>query len=209
MKSWDTTTFIVPLGVAAHLLAWGIPKERIVELDWWADTHVGDLDIVCSPARHASGRTVWDKDATLWSGWALIGPRHRAYYSGDTGLFPAMKEIGAKLGPFDVTLIEVGQYNAAWPDWHIGPEQAVTASQWLQGRVLIPVHWGLFTLAGHTWTEPIERVVAAGQAQGTTVLTPRPGQSVEPEAPVGIERWWPTLPFKTGAEDPIHSTQVD
>jgi L-ascorbate metabolism protein UlaG (beta-lactamase superfamily) len=208
MKDWDTA-FVVPLGVGAHLASWGIPEARIVELDWWERTRVGQLEVVCVPARHASGRTGLDKDATLWAGWALVGPRHRAYYSGDTGLFPAMKDIGERLGPFDVTLIEVGQYHRAWPDWHIGPEQAVLAHQMLRGRVLLPVHWGLLSLAAHGWTEPIERVLAAAGQSGQAVVVPRPGQSVEPSAPPAAERWWPSLPWKTGAQDPIVSTQMN
>jgi len=208
MKDWDTT-FIVPLGVGAHLVSWGVPEARIVELDWWERTRVGGLEVVVTPARHASGRTVIDKDATLWAGFALLGPQHRVYYSGDTGLFPAMKDIGARLGPFDVTLIEVGQYHSAWPDWHIGPEQAVLAHQMLRGRVLLPVHWGLFGLAFHGWTEPIERVLAAAGQAGQSVLVPRPGQSVEPEAPPAFERWWPELPWNTAAQDPIVSTKLN
>jgi L-ascorbate metabolism protein UlaG (beta-lactamase superfamily) len=119
-----------------------------------------------------------------------------------------MKDIGERLGPFDVTLIEVGQYHSAWPDWHIGPEQAVQAHQLLRGRALLPVHWGLFTLAYHGWTEPIERVLAEARRTGVQVLVPRPGQSVEPQAAPPLERWWPQLPWKTGAEDPIVSTQL-
>nr|WP_228530668.1 MULTISPECIES: MBL fold metallo-hydrolase [Myxococcaceae] len=207
MKDWDTT-FVVPLGVGAHLAAWGVPEAHIVELDWWERTRVRGLEIVATPARHASGRTGLDKDRTLWAGYALVGPQHRAFYSGDTGLFPAMRDIGERLGPFDLTLIEVGQYNRAWPDWHIGPEQAVQAHQQLRGRVLLPVHWGLFALAAHGWTEPIERVLAAAHRSGQRVLVPRPGQSVEPAAPPPFERWWPRLPFKTAQQDPIVSTQL-
>ncbi|QRK10448.1 MBL fold metallo-hydrolase [Archangium violaceum] len=207
MKDWDTT-FVVPLGVGAHLAAWGVPEARIVELDWWEHTRVRGLDITATPARHASGRTGLDKDATLWAGFALHGPAHRAFYSGDTGLFPAMKDIGARLGPFDVTMIEVGQYHSAWPDWHIGPEQAVLAHRMLQGRVLLPVHWGLFTLAAHGWTEPIERVLAAAEEGNDMVVVPRPGQSIEPGAPAPLERWWPNLPWDTAAQHPIVSTQL-
>jgi L-ascorbate metabolism protein UlaG (beta-lactamase superfamily) len=208
MKDWNTR-FIVPLGVGAHLAYWGIPPERITELDWWEQTRVGALGVVCTPARHASGRTVFDKDATLWAGYALLGPKHRVFFSGDTGLFPAMKDIGERLGPFDLTMIEVGQYHQAWPDWHIGPEQAVLAHRLLRGRALLPVHWGLFTLALHGWTEPVERVLAAARAAQDTVLVPRPGQSIEPEAPPALERWWPEVPWVAGAEDPIVSSQMN
>jgi L-ascorbate metabolism protein UlaG (beta-lactamase superfamily) len=209
MKDWPTT-FVVPLGIGAHLAYWGVPESRIVEVDWWDRTRVGGLEIVCVPARHASGRTmVFDRDGTLWAGYAFIGARHRAYFSGDTGLFPGMRDIGARLGPFDVTMIEVGQYHRAWPDWHIGPEQAVLAHGMVRGRVLLPMHWGLLQLAPHGWTEPIERALAAGKAAGAVIVTPRPGGSVEPEAPPAAARWWPPLPWVTAAQDPIRSTKVN
>jgi L-ascorbate metabolism protein UlaG (beta-lactamase superfamily) len=207
-ERWERTMFVVPLGIGAHLAYWGVPEARIVELDWWQHTRVGDLEITCTPARHASGRMVIDNDSKLWSGWALRGARHRVYYSGDTGLFPAMRDIGARLGPFDLTLIESGQYGRGWPDWHLGPEQAVRAHRLVRGRVMLPVHWGKLVLAYHGWTEPIERVLAAAAVTGVSVLAPRPGQSVEPEAPPARERWWPHVPWKTAAEEPIASTQT-
>ena len=202
MKDWRTV-FVVPLGVGAHLAYWGIPESRIVELDWWDRTQVGGIEIVCTPARHASGRTLFDNDAKLWAGYALIGPKHRVFFSGDTGLFPALADIGDRLGPFDVTMIEVGQYDVAWPDWHMGPERAVMAHEMVRGRVLLPVHWGLLTLAYHGWTEPMERVLAAAQKRGVPVLTPKPGELVEPDLSPVTGRWWPAEPWKTAEEAPL------
>ena len=199
-------TFIVPLGVGAHLEYWGVPKERIVELDWWETACIGSLRVTSTPARHASGRVLLDKDFTLWSGYALTGPAHRVYFSGDTGMQAAFADIAERLGPFDASLIEIGEYNANWPDWHIGPEQAVAAHRIVNGGVLIPVHWGLFNLAPHTWTEPVERVLAAAADAGVTVATPRPGESVEPSAPLATARWWPELPWSRADETPIVST---
>jgi L-ascorbate metabolism protein UlaG (beta-lactamase superfamily) len=208
MKDWDTT-FVAPLGVGAHLAYWGVPAERIVELDWWDRTTVGGIELVCTPARHASGRHLFDQNHTLWAGWAFLGDSHRVYFSGDTGLFPAMRDIGERLGPFDLTMIEAGAYGQAWPDWHIGPEQAVRAHQIVGGEVFLPIHWGLFNLAYHGWTEPIERSVAAADAAGVTIVAPRPGQSFEPAAPPPVERWWPDVPWRDAAAYPIVSTQVD
>ncbi|MCA9651944.1 MAG: MBL fold metallo-hydrolase, partial [Myxococcales bacterium] len=148
MKDWDTT-FIAPLGVGAHLAYWGVPEERIVELDWWQEHALGDLRLVATPARHASGRQLLDQDRTLWAGYALQGPDHRVFFSGDTGLFPAMREIGERLGPFDVAMIEVGAYGQAWPDWHLGPEQALRAHRMTKGDLFVPIHWGLWNLANH------------------------------------------------------------
>ncbi len=205
-----TLLFVAPLGVGAHLKRCGVPAAQIVELDWWQSRAFGDLVLWATPARHASGRAlIFDEGATLWAGYAFLGARHRVYYSGDTGLSPALKLVGDRLGPFDLTMIEVGQYDRAWPDWHLGPEQAVEAHLRVRGAVMLPVHWGLFALASHGWTEPIERALAAGHNAGAVVITPRPGQSVEPTEERPQERWWPELPWRTGAEDPIVADHAD
>ena len=207
MRSWKNV-FIVPLGVGAHLARWGIPPERIVELDWWQSTRVGALTVTLVPARHASGRLNAQSDLTLWGGFALVGDRHRVYYSGDTGLSDAMTEIGRRFGPFDVAMIEAGQYDADWPDWHLGPEQSVLSAQRVHAKALIPVHWGLFRLAHHGWTEPVERASVAAQCAGLPLLTPRPGQPIEPTAlrPGDSQRWWPQTPWATAAQKPIVAT---
>jgi L-ascorbate metabolism protein UlaG (beta-lactamase superfamily) len=204
MAGWDTR-FVVPLGLGARLQGFGIAASRITELDWWARTRVKGVEIVCVPARHASGRSLFDKDRTLWAGFAYLGASHRVYFSGDTGEFRGLDDIG-RLGPFDLTLIECGEYGQAWPDWHLGPEQAVEAHQRVQGRAMLPIHWGTFKLAPHGWTEPVERLLAAARPAGVRVLTPRPGESVEPGLAGEPARWWPDLPWKTAEEVPIRAT---
>jgi len=202
--------FIAPLGIGAHLKRWGVPAAQIVELDWWQSRAFGELVLWATPARHASGRVlIFDDGATLWAGYAFLGARHRVYYSGDTGLFPGLKTVGERFGPFDLTMIEIGQYDRSWPDWHLGPEQAVEAHLRVRGAVMLPVHWGLFALASHGWTEPIERALVAGHNAGVVVITPRPGQSVEPTEERPQERWWPELPWRTGAQDPIVADHAD
>ena len=200
--------YAVPLGVGAHLEHWGVPAERIQERDWWGEITVGDLTLVATPARHASGRslTFSDQDKTLWSGWAIIGPEHRAYYSGDTAMFPELEDIGERLGPFDATMIETGAYNPLWVDVHMGPEQAVVAHDLVRGKLLIPVHWGTFDLSMHNWTEPVERTLAAAEKAGVRVSVPRPGQSLEPSNAPTVARWWPAVPWKTAEETPVLST---
>src|SRR5580698_553652 len=202
-------TFVAPLGVGAHLQRWGVPAAQIVELDWWDSRTFGDLTLSAVPARHASGRMLFDDGAKLWTGYALLGARHRVYYSGDTGLFPGLRAIGERLGPFDLTMIEIGQYDRAWPDWHLGPEQAIEAHRRVRGAVMLPVHWGLFALASHGWTEPIERALTAARDAGAVVITPRPGQSVEPTVERPQEPWWPALPWRTAAEYPIVADHAD
>ena len=139
--------FVVPLGVGSHLESWGVAPERITELDWWGEVAVGvdsaPVRLVATPARHFSGRSLGDRDQTLWAGWALVGPEHRVFYSGDTALAPEFAEVGQRLGPFDMTLIESGAYNAAWADVHLGPEQAVAVHQ----IGVNPVWWTIFQLS--------------------------------------------------------------
>lgn len=197
--------FVVPLGVGAHLAYWGIAPELIIELDWWERMRVDGLELVATPARHFSGRGL-RADATLWSGWALIGEHRRVYYSGDTAMFEGFAQIGERLGPFDATFIEVGAYDAMWADVHLGPEQAVQAHVHVRGGVFFPVHWGTFDLALHSWVEPVERVLAAAAPLGVRVVTPKPGDSIDPLAPPEPSRWWPPVPWKTAAEAPVVSS---
>lgn len=202
------TQWFVPLGVGAHLEAWGMPAERIVELDWWQRFELGGLRIICTPSRHFSGRSFGDQNATLWAGWAVQGPNHSLFYSGDTALHEDFRRIGNELGPFDLTLIESGAYSALWPDVHLGPEQAVIAHQLVQGGLLMPVHWGSFNLALHGWTEPVERLLVAAQNAQVRVAVPRPGGSVEPANGSFVDRFWPVLPWQEAAEAPAWSTGV-
>jgi L-ascorbate metabolism protein UlaG (beta-lactamase superfamily) len=198
--------FVVPLGIGAHLQYWGVPAAKIRELDWWGQTRVGEIELTATPARHFSGRWLGDADKTLWAGWSLRGPRHRVYYSGDTAMFPGFKEIGARLGPFDATLIEVGAYDRMWADVHLGPEQAVQAHRDVQGKLMLPVHWGTFNLALHAWTEPVERLLVAAARASVNVVVPRPGESIEPSNPPPPAPWWPKVPWHTAAEHPVVSS---
>lgn len=200
--------YVVPLGVGSHLEAWGISPECIVELDWWGEVSIGELRLIATPARHFSGRSVLmaDQNKTLWSGWAMISPKHRVYYSGDTAMFPGFANIGKRLGPFDLTMIETGAYSALWADVHLGPEQAMQAHVAAAGKVFMPVHWGTFDLALHGWTEPVERAIAAANELGIDIVVPKPGQSVEPPGVLELVRWWPAIPWQTAKDAPVVSS---
>jgi len=183
--------FFVPLGVGSHLERWGIPREKIRECDWWDEVEYGPLRFCCTPARHFSGRTLNDRNSTLWCSWAIIGPEARIFFSGDGGYGPHFKMIGDKYGPFDLTLMECGQYNELWSAIHMMPEQTVAAHMDLRGRVLLPIHWAAFTLAPHSWTDPIERATRAAARNNQQVTTPRIGQPViigDPDYPRSA--WW-------------------
>jgi L-ascorbate metabolism protein UlaG (beta-lactamase superfamily) len=186
----SSARFIVPLGVGAHLERWGVAPSRITELDWSESTTLGPLTLTATPARHFSGRGLTDGNHTLWASWSVAGPRHRVFHSGDTGPFNGFAAIGATHGPFDLTFIKIGAYGETWPDIHLTPEQAVEAHAKVRGRALLPIHWGTFNLAFHAWDEPAERVVAAAGANGTQLIMPRPGESVEPTNARPVEPWW-------------------
>lgn len=201
--------FLMPLGVGAHLRRWGVSPAQIVEVDWWEEFHLDDLTITATPARHFSGRGLVDHGQSLWTGYAFASPRHRVYYAGDTAMQDEFAAIGERLGPFDLSMMEVGAYNALWADVHLGPEQAIRGHQLVRGGVLLPIHWGLFDLALHGWTEPIERTLVAARQAAITVATPRPGESFELTAQIPVTRWWPELPWQTAVEAPLRSSGVD
>ncbi len=150
--------FYVPLGVSAHLIKWGIPSENIIELDWWDESQFEDLTLTCVPMRHFSGRGISDRYHTLWAGWVIKSPDHAVIHTGDSGYGDHFTEIGEKLGPFDLAMVECGQYNENWPYIHMMPEETVQASIDLKATYLLPIHWGRFNLALHSWTDPAERV---------------------------------------------------
>ncbi|MCT7657530.1 MBL fold metallo-hydrolase [Mycobacterium deserti] len=182
--------FVVPLGVGAHLRAWGIPETRIVELDWHESHQIDELTLVCTPARHFSGR-LFTRNTTLWASWAIVGPGHRAFFGGDTGYTKSFAEIGSAHGPFDLTLMPIGAYHPAWPDIHMNPEEAVRAhldvSDAASG-LLVPIHWATFRLAPHPWSEPVERLLQAAEAERVNVAVPKPGERVQPTSTT--EPWW-------------------
>jgi L-ascorbate metabolism protein UlaG (beta-lactamase superfamily) len=184
--------FFVPLGVGAHLRCWGIPDRRIVELDWGQSGSVDDLTLVCTPARHFSGRFV-SRNTTLWASWVMTGPQHRAYFAGDTGYTKSFAGIGAEHGPFDLTLLPVGAYNPLWRDIHMNPEEAVRAHLDISGAgrgLLVPIHWCTFRLAPHPWAEPVERLLDAAGHADVAVVVPRPGARVDPSRPRAFDAWW-------------------
>ncbi|HEY0126540.1 MAG TPA: MBL fold metallo-hydrolase, partial [Blastococcus sp.] len=185
----QTAPFVVPLGIGEHLRKWHVPEERIVELDWDETHRVGELALTCTEARHFSGR-YFHRDTTLWASWSIAGPRHRVFFGGDTGYTPAFAEIGARLGPFDLTLLPIGAYNDAWHAIHMDPEEAVRAHGDLGGRLLLPIHWATFNLAFHRWAEPVQRLLTAARRTGAPVVVPRPGERVDALHPPAPVDWW-------------------
>ncbi len=194
-----TRVFIVPLQVGARLEKWGIPREKIVELDWWEEILLeGKLRIAATPAQHFSGRGLTDRNKTLWASWVISGPAHNIFFSGDSGYFDGFKQIGRKYGPFDMTFLECGAYNTAWHPVHMFPEETVRAHLDLGGEILHPVHWATFNLSLHPWYEPMERLTAAAGKAGIKTVTPVVGATTVLGNPITATTWWrPVMPKAT------------
>jgi L-ascorbate metabolism protein UlaG (beta-lactamase superfamily) len=184
------TPFVTSLGVGAHLEAWGVAPGRITELDWWESAPVGALRFHAVPARHFSGRGFGTTNGTLWSSWVIETDRRRLFFSGDTGLTPEFADIGRRLGPFELVMLEVGAYHPAWGSIHLGPDNALIAHQLLGGGTLMPVHWGTFDLALHAWDEPAERLSVRASQTGARLVTPRLGRPIEPAHVERVDPWW-------------------
>jgi len=184
--------FFVPLGCSAHLIKWGIPEEKITELNWWEETKYQDLTVALTPSRHGSGRDPFSIDTTLWGGWVILGNKSRIYTSGDGGYGPHFKEIGNKYGPFDITLIEGAQYDQRWAEIHMLPEQAVQANLDVNGETMMLMHWGAFTLANHAWDKPIERALEEANERDMNIIAPMIGETVllNSELQMPSNSWW-------------------
>ncbi|MGI9551000.1 MAG: MBL fold metallo-hydrolase [Aurantibacter sp.] len=186
--------FYTPLAVGVHLKAWGVDQGRITELDWWQHTTHGDLEFICTPAQHFSGRKLGNRQSTLWSSWVIRSDSESIFFSGDSGYGPHFKEIGEKYGPFDFAMMECGQYNESWPDIHMFPEETVLAGVDVKAKAIMPIHWGAFKLALHSWTDPIERAKKKAEVLNAPLVTPEIGQSIAIDSlqePNNL--WWKKL----------------
>ena len=183
--------FFVPLGLGAHLKAWGVSNDKIEELDWWEATTYGPIQLVCTPAVHFSGRGLFDQAATLWASWVIKSGKESIFFSGDSGYGNHFKEIGERYGPFDIALMECGQYDPDWKNIHMFPEETAQAAIDVKSNLLVPIHWGCFKLANHTWTDPIERVTEKAKQLNMPLSTPRIGESIllkQQRYPISV--WW-------------------
>ncbi|ANE51579.1 MBL fold metallo-hydrolase [Flavisolibacter tropicus] len=181
---------ITGLGVGAHLEHWGYSPAQLVEKDWYEEETLDPGFVVhTAPARHFSGRR-FKRNETLWLSFVLITPTRRIYLGGDSGYDTHFKTIGDKFGPFDLVILENGQYDPAWKYIHMMPEETVQAAIDLKAKRLLPVHWSKFALANHSWREPAIRVQQEADRRHMPLLLPMIGEVVKQgklNAPVG---WW-------------------
>jgi L-ascorbate metabolism protein UlaG (beta-lactamase superfamily) len=168
--------YFVPLGVDKILINWGIDSDKIEIADWWDSFDNLGFQITYVPMRHFSGRGITGRNGTLWGGWAIKSEEYNILLGGDSSYGSHFKSIGDKLGPFDITFLECGQYNEAWRHAHQMPEESVQAHLDLKGDMLIPIHWGKFSLSIHPWYEPLERVRDAAKEKNVNLFAPVIGE---------------------------------
>jgi N-acyl-phosphatidylethanolamine-hydrolysing phospholipase D len=164
--------WIVPLRVGRYIRRWN--AREITELDWWQSVTIGAIRVTATPARHFSARTLWDRNESLWSGFAFEVAGKRVWYAGDTAYHPEFSRIGETCGPFDFVMIPIGAYEPRWfmRIVHVDPEEAVqiyrdvTAHPTAPLPLMLGVHWGTFRLTDEPMEEPPRRALECWQAAG-------------------------------------------
>lgn len=182
--------FVVPLGVGTHLKQWGISHSKIIEFDWWEENKIDGIQFIAAPSHHYSGRSIFDRNRSLWCSWIIKTNEFNVYFSGDSGYHSIFKEIGERFGPFDLTFLECGQYHEERAEFHMLPEQTVQAHLDLKGEFLMPIHWGAFNLSKHSWFESAERIAIASEGYQVKLITPKLGEMVEIGKVESFSRWW-------------------
>ncbi len=194
--------WITSIGVGKRLRKRGVPEGRITELDWTQTVDIAgenfgpSLSITSWPARHFSGRGIFDRFSTLWASFVIEGPKHRIYFGADSGTWPGFAGIAAQYDRFDLTMLEIGAFHPLWANIHLGPDGAADAFQQMGGAakagLLMPIHWGLFNLALHAWRQPIERLTEVAAAQNVPLWSPTPGVPTEvvTNQPMQSTEWW-------------------
>ncbi len=182
--------YFVALGLGRHLMDWGIDKNDITEFDWWENKLFANINITFTPSRHFSGRGLRDRFKSLWGGWTLKTENENIYFSGDGGFGNHFKEVGEKLGPFDFGFMECGQYNELWHLMHMYPEESVHAGMEAKVKMIMPVHWGAFSLAMHAWSDPVDRFVDEAIKCKINYIVPRLGDLIDLNQDASSIKWW-------------------
>ncbi len=184
---------ITGLGTGAHLEHWGFDTNLLIEKDWNEEIILDNGFVVnTTPSRHFSGRG-FKRNQSLWMSFVLATPSMKIFIGGDSGYDAHFKTIGENYGPFDLAIIECGQYNRYWKYIHLMPEETVQAGMELNTKKLLPVHWGKFTLSLHPWKEPVIRFKEAALNKNIEIITPLIGEKVDLSNSSPSVDWWKNL----------------
>ncbi|MEN2487244.1 MBL fold metallo-hydrolase [Flavobacterium sp. B11] len=188
-----TKKIITALGVGSHLEFWGFPSENIIEKDWYSTIKLDEnLTIHTAPSRHFSGRG-FKRCNTLWTSFILETKDFKMYLGGDSGYDSHFAAIGEKYGPFDIALIDNGQYNEKWKYIHNMPEDVIKAMKDLKAKRVFPVHSSKFALSLHSWDEPLNKVTELNRLSENPIslITPMIGEAVElKNDKQEFKQWW-------------------
>jgi L-ascorbate metabolism protein UlaG (beta-lactamase superfamily) len=167
------------LGVGKYLEKKGI--SNVTELDWWDETNMAPgLKLICTPAQHFSGRGTFDRDRTLWCGFAIMTVKGSIYYSGDTGFGEFFNEIAKRIGPVRLAFLPIGAYKPAWfmSPIHTSPSDAVEIHKIINSPGSIGMHFGTFPLADDSMEDPVNDLRLALEKEGisdTVFIAPKEG----------------------------------
>lgn len=183
-------TYICGLGVGEHLEHWGIPANKIIEKDWNETFTLGEFTVNTVPARHFSGRG-FKRNKSLWLSFALKTPTQNIFIGGDSGYDSHFKEIGEKFGPFDLSILENGQYDLKWRYIHMLPDEILIAAKELKTKKLFAVHSSKFSLSTHPWDEPLKKLIENNKEINLPIITPMIGEKVKlKDADQKYSNWW-------------------
>ncbi len=182
--------FICPRGLAEILTRWGVKAEKIRECTLGQSTEVAGLRLTCTPAQHFSGRSLWNRNETLWASWVIDSGDLKIFFSGDSGYFEGFRAIGEQHGPFDIVFMECGAYDVNWPAVHMQPEESIQAYRDVKGRTLVPIHNSTFCLARHAWNEPLARITKLAEQNNIHISTPQFGEALNMRQPHTTQAWW-------------------
>jgi Predicted Zn-dependent hydrolases of the beta-lactamase fold len=182
------------LGVGQYFEDWGYSPNKIVEKDWDETVSINDrFTIRTATAHHSSGRGL-SQNNTLWLSFIVMAPSMKLYLGGDGGYGTHFVEIGKKYGPFDLAVLENGQYNVAFHTIHLSPENVIQATNDLRAKRLLPVHSAKFVLERHPWDEPLKTITELAKKNRIPLVTPKIGELVVLNDTTRVfEQWWKGL----------------
>lgn len=180
----------LPLDNKKILSKWGIDSKKMKEFDWYEDFVFQDVQFSFCPTQHFSGRSLTDRDKSLWGSWAVISDKKKIYLSGDSGYNEHFKQIKQRYGSFDISCIECGAYNDNWSEIHMTPEESVQASVDLESKAFLPMHWAGFDLSTHAWDEPITRALKKSEELKANIITPMIGEVIDLNILNEFKQWW-------------------
>ena len=137
---------------------------------WWEETELKNATIIFTPANHYSRRGLLDENLALWGSYAIIGKHgNKFWFGGDTAYCDVFKQIGNKLGPFQMCAIPIGAYKPreALQFNHVDPREAIEIHNDIKSETSLGIHWGTFKLgATEFYLEPKQIIEQARSDQG-------------------------------------------